>query len=482
MFQKKGRSMFHKLLAGLAVSTIILTVQAQELVTVTPESREKLTVTIYNQGIGLIKDVRQVPLQQGKNQIAFSDISDQMIPESVFVSGKGIEVQEQNFNFDLLTHDNMMRKAIGSTVDIEWTNPVTGATESQKAQVLAFNDGNPVLKIGNKIETKYPGRILFNQIPKNLWSKPTLILDLMSKQAAGENIELSYLSNGINWKADYVAELNDSDDEMDLNGLVTLTNNTQVNYENATLQLVAGSVNITRPTPRLMYEKAAMLSVQNAMTADSAMGSEQLGDYYLYTLDRPTDILSNQTKQVALLSGDAIKVQKQYKFTNVINVAYTTDFEDVKPSVFLEFKNKKEDGLGLPLPKGTIRVYKKDQNNRLIFVGEDNIEHTAINQDIKLRLGQAFDITAKGKKTSYTSVSNDVYEVGFEVALSNAMKTPVSVRFEQRLPNNWRILSESQKSLKENANTIYWNVEIPPEGQTILTFKVQITKKNSGSK
>ena len=482
MFQKKGRSMFHKLLAGLAVSTIILTVQAQELVTVTPESREKLTVTIYNQGIGLIKDVRQVPLQQGKNQIAFSDISDQMIPESVFVSGKEIEVQEQNFNFDLLTHDNMMRKAIGSTVDIEWTNPVTGATESQKAQVLAFNDGNPVLKIGNKIETKYPGRILFNQIPKNLWSKPTLILDLMSKQTAGENIELSYLSNGINWKADYVAELNDSDDEMDLNGLVTLTNNTQVNYENATLQLVAGSVNITRPTPRLMYEKAAMLSVQNAMTADSAMGSEQLGDYYLYTLDRPTDILSNQTKQVALLSGDAIKVQKQYKFTNVINVAYTTDFEDVKPSVFLEFKNKKEDGLGLPLPKGTIRVYKKDQNNRLIFVGEDNIEHTAINQDIKLRLGQAFDITAKGKKTSYTSVSNDVYEVGFEVALSNAMKTPVSVRFEQRLPNNWRILSESQKSLKENANTIYWNVEIPPEGQTILTFKVQITKKNSGLK
>lgn len=472
--------MFRKLITGLMISMAAFSVSAQEITTVSPAARERLTVTIYNQGIGLVKDVRKVSLKQGDNQIAFSDISDQMIPESVFVSGNGVTVQEQNFNFDLLTHDNMMQKAVGSTVDIEWTNPATGATETQKAQILAFNYGEPVLKIGNKIETKYPGRILFNQIPKNLWSKPTLILDLMSKQTATEEIELSYLSNGINWKADYVAELNDSDDKMDLNGLVTLTNNTQVSYENATLQLVAGSVNITRPQPRVMYKASAMMLAENA-TMDSAMGTEQLGDYYLYTLDRPTDILSNQTKQVALLSGDHVTVQKQYKFTDTINVAYTTDFKDVKPSVFLTFENKKEDGLGLPLPKGTVRVYKKDQNNRLIFVGEDNIDHTAVQQKVTLRLGQAFDITAAGKKTSYTSIGKDAYEAGFEVALNNAMKTPVQVRFEQRLPNNWRILSESQKSMKENANTVYWNVDIPPEGQTILTFKVQIQKETAAS-
>ncbi len=463
------------LLTGVLCTVLAGSVSAQEITTITPASRDNLTVTIYNQGIGLIKDVRTVPLKQGVNQIAFSDISNELIPQSVFVAGNGVTVQEQNFNFDLLTHDSMMRKAVGSTVDIEWTNPVSGAVEKQKAQLLAFN-GEPVLKIGNQIETKYPGRIVFNQIPNNLWSKPTLILDLKSDLTANEKVELSYLSNGIQWKADYVAELNDTDNQMDLNGLVTLTNNTQVSYDNATLQLVAGSVNITRPRPRAVY-KANNLMMAESAAMDSAMGSEQLGDYYLYTLDRPTDILSNQTKQVALLSGNDVKVQKQYKFTGVMNIGYNSGFKDVKPSVFLTFENKKEDGLGMPLPEGTVRVYKKDKNNRLIFVGEDNINHTAAQQKVTLRLGQAFDITANGKKTSHTSLGRDAYESGFEIAFDNAMKTPVQVRFEQRLPNNWRILSESHKSLKENANTIYWNIDIPPEGQTILTFAVQVQKE-----
>ncbi len=466
--------MIYKILLGSVFALQISVLNAQEIETVTSVSRDNLTVTIYNQGIGLIKDERKVPLKKGRNSIAFSDISNQMIPESVFVSGNGIAVLEQNFNYDLLTHDNMMRKAIGSTVDIEWTNPATGEMKMQEAQILAFNDGEPVLKVGNKIETKYPGRILFNQIPKNLWSNPTLILDLESKQDSEEKIGISYLSQGINWKADYVAVLNDQNNKMDLNGLVTLTNDTKVSYEDATLQLVAGTVNVG--VERFARKTANMMSMDSTV-ASSSMGTEQLGDYYLYTLDRPTDIMSNQTKQVSLLNSENVKVQKKYRFKGIINVAYTTEVKEKKPFVFLIFENKKEDGLGLPLPKGTVRVYKKDQNDRLVFVGEDNINHTAVQQEVRLMLGQAFDITAQAKRITYKQIGKDVYEVGFEVKFSNAMNTLTQVRFEQYFPDFWRMLSESRKSVKENSNTVYWDVEIPAQGETILTFTVQINKK-----
>lgn len=435
--------------------------------------RTSLTMTIYNQGRALVNDVRRVDLVKDKNTLSFLDISNQVMPETVLIKANGVLMLEQNFNFDLLNHYNMMKKAVGTDVEVEWINPATGIATTQTARLLAFDGGEPVLKIGNKIETQYPGRVIFNTVPASLHAKPTLIFDLMSAKAATENVELSYLTTGLSWSADYVAELNATEDKLNLNGLVTLTNNTQVNYENASLQLVAGDVNISAPTPIVMRTMAKAPIYAEAATMDN-MASEAISGYYLYTLNRPTDIMSNQTKQVSLLSGDQIKVVRQYLYRSPLSVKSAYSFQDEKPFIQLKVQNTEVDGLGMPLPKGTVRVYKKDSQNRLIFIGEDSINHTAKNQEITLTLGKDFDLTVKGKRVDYTTLSKGLYEASFEVSLMNAKTQEVTIRFEQSLPNGWKILSESLKSQKENANTIFWNVSVPAEGETVLTYKIQV--------
>ena len=178
--------------------------------------RTSLTMTIYNQGRALVNDVRRVDLVKDKNTLSFLDISNQVMPETVLIKANGVLMLEQNFNFDLLNHYNMMKKAVGTDVEVEWINPATGVATTQTARLLAFDGGEPVLKIGNKIETQYPGRVIFNTVPASLHAKPTLIFDLMSAKAATENVELSYLTTGLSWSADYVAELNATEDKLNL--------------------------------------------------------------------------------------------------------------------------------------------------------------------------------------------------------------------------------------------------------------------------
>ncbi len=453
----------------LLVYALLLGVNAAEITMVSTEAQQSLAMTIYNQNRALVKDVRLVPLTKGVNEVAFADVSDAIEPSSILAQGDGVLIQEQNFNFDLLTNQNMLKKSVGLTVDVEWINPTTGEIQNKKAQILAYND-KPILKIDNKIETNYPGRVVFNQIPKNLWSKPTLILKLMSKSEKLEKLELSYLTTGISWNADYVAELNVDNNVLDLNGLVTLKNNTEVSYENATLQLVAGDVNFQNER---LYEMRAQKQVSYDMAVSNSMESETLGDYHLYTMDRPTNIMSKQTKQVSLLSGTGVKVQKKYKLIDVLDAGSTSEFKDVKPFVFLHFKNAQSEGLGIPLPRGTVRVYQRDSKGRLIFIGQDGINHTAVNQELDLKLGTAFDIVAQGKRTSYTKLSNG-YISSFDIAVQNTTKDSVIVRLEQYFPSMWNLESESLPSVKENSNKVYWDIQIPASGEKTLSFKVRV--------
>ena len=461
--------MIKKILGGLFLSGIACTAFAAATV-VPVSSQEDLTMTIYNQGRALVKDIRTVNLKAGLNQISFEDISDQVMPSSVLFKAADVSVQEQNFNFDLLTHDNMLKKAVGQSVNVEFINPATGAVVTQKAELLSYINGRPVLKINDKIETNYPGRIVFNEVPKNLSAKPSLVFDVNATAAGKKEAEVSYLTAGMSWSADYVAELAPSG-ELTLNGLVTLTNNTQVSYYNARLQLVAGDVNVVQPQRR-MYQKA-MLG-ENALSMDSAMESEAISGYYLYTLKRPTDILSNQTKQVSLLSGQNIQSKKTYEYSSLMDYYSSSKFENAKPTMFLSFVNSAQNGLGEPLPKGTVRVYQKDSSGRLIFVGEDRINHTAKNRVVKLALGKDFDITATGKRVNFKKIDSKSSQAEFELKISNAKSEPVVVRYKQYLPNNWRILSESLKSQKESSNEIYWDIAIDAESESVLTFKVAI--------
>ena len=440
-------------------------------------AQRDLTMTIYNGGRALVNDVRFINLDEGRNLLSFVDISDAVIPSSVLFKSNGVQVLEQNFNFDLLTQENLLEKSVGQTVSVEYIDPATGVVSSDKAELLSANEKyNPILKIGNKIETRYPGRIIFNKVPENLSARPTLVFDVKASSAAEQNAEVSYLTNGISWKAAYVVEL-DNDGKLDLNGLVTLTNNTKVSYKNTQLQLVAGEVN----TVREGYIQPAGNAYAGVRMAKAAYNDEAevepISGYYLYKITRPTDILSNQTKQVSLLSGSGIQGKRTYQYESPLYYFSDTDFEKEKPNMYLSFENTQSNGLGEALPQGIMRVYQKDSKGSLIFVGEDSISHTAKGQDVRLRLGRDFDITAKGKRVSFKKIDAKTSQAEFEVKISNAKTEPVVVRFNQSLPNGWKILSESLKSQKESSNKIYWDISVPAEKDVVLTYKLQVNER-----
>lgn len=439
------------------------------------DAQTNLDITIYNEDRALVNDTREVTFNAGKNAIAFADVSSQIMPQSALLQGQDIRLLEQNFNYDLLSENSLLEKAVGTTVTVEYINPATGAVSTQTAELLAVNGVNPILKINGKIESQYPGRVIFNKVPENLWAKPTLVMDVESKADQTGTVDLSYLTRGLSWKADYVAELNKDETQMKLTGLVTLTNNSGTNYKNAHLQLVAGDVNIVQeyvqPRARMLMKNAA---VMEAVTMDSAAGVSTLSDFYLYTLPRQTDILSNQTKQVALLNGDHIQVKKTYEFNNSLDMTYTQEIKKVKPDVYVSFKNTSENGLGKALPKGIIRLYKADRAGKMLFVGEDSINHTANLEEVRLRMGTSFDIFAKGKRTEYNKLAAKTYEAAYEITFTNGSENPANVELYQHIPGTWKILSESNPHTKENSNRVKWTIEIPAGGETVFTYKVQV--------
>ncbi|HEY8084923.1 MAG TPA: DUF4139 domain-containing protein, partial [Methylophilaceae bacterium] len=342
--------------------------------------QRSVAVTIYNDNLALVKDQRRITLNSGASSLAFRDVSALIRPEtallrSISAPGK-LSVIEQNFDFDLLTPEKLLEKYVGKTVSVVKTNPANGAETTEQAQVLSANNG-VVLKMADRIETGIPGRIVYPDVPANLRDRPTLVMSLQNTGATQQDVELSYLTGGLGWKADYVAEMNANDDKMDLSGWVTLTNTSGTSYQNAKLQLVAGDVNRVQEQVRPMR---LMAKTDMAVAAEAPrMAEESLLEYHLYTLDRPTTIAENQTKQVALLSASQIPVSKEL-FLKGSDYYYQGSYGDLgqkmKVGVFVEFENKESAKLGMPLPKGIIRVYKKDAAGNAQFVGEDNIDHT----------------------------------------------------------------------------------------------------------
>ena len=465
----------NKILLALLFSCMTLSAHASVVREIPISSQKKLTMTIYNGGRALVNDVRLVQLPAGRSLLSFVDISNMVMPTSVLFKSDGVRVLEQNFNFDLLTLDNLMQKSIGQNVFVEYVNPATGEIKTDKAELLSYEAGRPILKIAGKIETNYPGRVVFNQVPTNLSARPSLVFDVQSQSAVEQNIEVSYLTNGISWNADYVIELNKGN-LMDLNGLVTLTNNTSVSYENVHLQLVAGDVNMITAL-RPMKVGRSVMALETSVNSISDMSQEAISGYYLYTLPRQTNILSNQTKQVSLLSGTKIQAQKTYEYDSPVSYFAQGIIENIKPTMYLTFKNTKANSLGEALPKGIMRVYEKDSKGGLVFVGEDSINHTAVGQDVRLRLGEDFDITLTGKRVNFKKIDSQTSQAEFEIKISNAKTTPQLVRYIQNLPAGWQMISESHLSQKESSNSVYWDISIPAERDIVLTFKVMVISK-----
>lgn len=436
--------------------------------------REAVAVTVYNDDLALVKERRRVELPAGLTRLSLRDVAAQLRPETALlraVSGPPLHLVEQNFDFDLLTPQKLLEKYVGREVTVIRSHPTTGEERRERATVLAAGQGT-VLRFADRIETGVPGRLAFDSVPPNLRERPTLSV-LLEAGGGKQAVELSYLTGGLSWKADYVANLSADGKSLDLNAWVTLTNRSGAGFDNATLQLVAGTVNRVRPQDNRVYAMAAPAAAR-AKTMEATQ--EALMDYHLYSFERPTSIADNQTKQLALLSASAVPVRREYLLSG--NEYYYRDRygqigQKLKPAVFLEFENKGGQ-LGKPLPAGIVRVYARDGKGAAQFVGEDRIEHTAKNEKLKLRLGEAFDITAERKQTSYRKIADNVIESAWRIELRNAKDEAVTVKVQEPMPGDWEMIQESQKHTKESARVASWNVAVPAGGTTLLDYTVRV--------
>ena len=445
--------------------------------------QQSVAVTIYNENLALVKDTRRVLLENGPNRLALREVSGRMRPETAQLRSLthpgALALLEQNFDFDLLTPAKLLEKYVGRTVRIVRTHPTTGAESFEQATVLAANNG-VVLKIGDRIETGLPGRIVYDGVPANLRDRPTLVTELTSARAGAQTLELSYLSGGLAWRADYVAELDAKDGALDLNGWVTLTNTSGTAYPNARLQLVAGDVNRVRDELRMAAKNGALRAA--VAEAPRSMAQEQLFEYHLYTLQRPTTIADNQTKQVALLGASGVPVTKElvlqgndyYYRASVGGIG-----QKMKVGVFVQFENREAARLGMPMPKGVVRVYKKDSAGNAQFIGEDAIDHTPKNESVRLKLGEAFDVTADKKQTDFKkrdtySPWSYAHESAYQIVLKNAKQEPVTVIVREPVPGDWSMLEQSHKHAKAASGTAEWKVQVPAEGTTTLKYRVLV--------
>lgn len=435
--------------------------------------REATAITVYNDDLALIKERRKLNLPAGLARLSLREVSGQMRPETALlkaVTGSPITLVEQNFDFDLLTPAKLLEKYVGHEVTVIRSHPTTGEERRDKATVLSANNG-VVLRFADRIETGVPGRIVFDAVPANLRDRPTLSV-LLEGAGGSQSLELSYLTGGLSWKADYVANLTADGKHMDLSGWVTLTNKSGAAYDEARLQLVAGTVNRVRPQAQMAYAMPAPVP----MARKAEVAQEALMDYHLYSFERPTSIADNQTKQLALLSATAVPVQREYLLAGndwYYRERYGQIGQKLKPAVFIQFENKGGQ-LGKPLPAGVVRAYARDSKGAAQFVGEDRVEHTAKNEKVKLKLGEAFDITADRTQTAYRKLGDSSAETSYRIDIRNAKEEAVTVRVQEPLPGDWEITQETHKHGKESSRLAAWNIEVPAGGAATLEYTARV--------
>ncbi|HEY5974387.1 MAG TPA: DUF4139 domain-containing protein [Geobacteraceae bacterium] len=466
--------------ATLLLATTILVAPAAAagpaLLATTQADRQGLALTVYNNSLGLVRDLRQLALPAGTSELRFMDVAAQIIPASVQVRSlpavAGLRVLEQNYEYDLLNPQKLLDKYVGKEVKLYQKNPYSEREEMVTATLLA-NSGGPVFKIGNEVTFGHPGRLIFPGVPDNLIAKPTLVWLLQHDAAATRQLEASYLTEGIGWRADYVLSLAGEAELADLSGWVTIDNRSGASYPDATLKLVAGDVNRVREEPRVM---AKTMRVGMADAAPQ-FREQELFEYHLYTLERPATIKENQAKQLRLLSAAGLPVSREYLLRGAAHYYQSPQGEPGQPqkvAVYLQFDNRAQYGLGLPLPKGTVRVYQRDADASLQFVGEDSIDHTPKDEKVRLKVGEAFDLVATRKQTDWRKLANDSYEAAFQITIRNHKKEAVTVRVLEPVPGDWQMVDSSHPHDKVESATAQFLVPVAKDGEAKLTYRVKM--------
>jgi len=439
-----------------------------------------LAVTVYNSNIALVRDVRQLLLPSGAFRLKFMDIAATVNPATVhfrsLTEPEKLGVIEQNYEYDLLEPAKLLHKYVGKEVTLvrAYQENSTTKREEIKATLLADNNG-PVWKIGNDIVTgMFAESYRFPEVPANLFDRPTLLMSLDNSGARKHQIEASYLATNLSWNADYVLTVARDDKAADLDGWVTLANNSGTAFHNARLQLVAGELNrLPAPSaaPRSQVSAAGMLAKEQQFQ------QEAFSEYHLYTLGRRTSVEDKETKQISLLQGSGVPVEKVF-MVNGQNFYYHNQYNPGSPQkdpvmVFYKFKNEEKTGLGMPLPAGNLRVYQKDSKGGVLFIGEDHIDHTPKDETITVHIGNAFDVVAERKQTDYKRIDTHVWEMEFEITLRNHKDTPITVEVNEPIGGDWEMLSSTYKFTKTAAWAAQFRVPVDKNGTSVLKYRIR---------
>lgn len=447
------------------------------------EEKEGIELTIYNQNFGLVKDKRNLELKKGINDIRFSDVAAQIEPASVHFKSltvpSGCLIQEQNYEYDLVSADKLLKKYIDKKIKLtaEDNKVFEGILMSYDGENIVISQDNNLSMVTRKDNLR---EISFPELPEGLITKPTLMWQIDNDKPGIHLSEVSYLTKGITWNADYVVVIDKDDQNIDLSGWVSIDNRSGTAYKDAALKLIAGEVHRVKEE---MEYGGVKLEKKTRGVAEAQFEEKAFFEYHLYTLQRKTTVKDNQTKQISLLSASDIPVKKLFVYDPVDYFGrFWYYYEDrnagkqQKIKVKLELNNSRQNNLGMPLPKGKIKVYKKDTDASLQFIGEDQIDHTPKDETIKLYLGDAFDVAGERRKTNFREdLSAHWAEESFEISLRNHKESDIEVNVVERLWRyvNWKIINKSHEFTKKDAQTIEFKVPVPKDGETKVNYTVR---------
>ena len=441
----------------------------------------ELNVTVYNSNIALVRDVRQLTLPNGAFRLKFMDIAATVNPATVHFRSlndpEKLGVIEQNYEYDLLEPAKLLHKYVGKEVTLVRANQENATTKREEIKATLLSDNNgPVWKIGNDIVTGlYAESYRFPEVPANLYDRPTLLMSLENSGAKKQQIEASYLANNLSWNADYVLTVARDDKNADLDGWVTVVNNSGTAFHNAKLQLVAGELNRLPRSETIGAMEAGRAIAMNAKAPQ--FQQESFSEYHLYSLGRKTSVEDKETKQISLLQGSGVPVGKIF-VVNGQSFYYHNQQTPGAPlkdpvMVYYKFRNEERNGLGIPLPAGNVRVYQKDSKGGILFAGEDRIGHTPKDEELNIHIGNAFDVVAEHKQTDYKRIDTHTWEMEFEVTLRNHKDAPVTVQVNEPIGGDWEMLSSSHKYTKTAAFAAQFNVPVVKDGTSVLKYRIR---------
>jgi hypothetical protein len=448
----------------------------------TLDDQIELAVTVYNSAIALVRDVRQVDLPRGIFDLAFQDIAATVNPATVhfrsLTEPPRVGVLEQNYEYDLIEPDKLLRKYVGRDVTLVRMRQDNGITreEAVQARLLSFNSA-PVWQINGEIVTGlHADHIRFPEMPGNLRARPTLIWSLNNEGATRHRVEASYLARELSWNADYVLTVARDDRTADVDGWVTLTNGSGTSFTNASLQLVAGELNRVREELAKMADRDMSF---RAAAAPPPMTSEAFSEYHLYSVGRKTSINNAETKQISMMTGTGVPVTKRYVVDGQ-SFYYRNTQSPGSPirdsvQVFYQLTNDQRAGLGMAMPAGVVRVYQSDTRGGVHFVGEDRIGHTPKDEVLNLRIGRAFDVVAERKQIDFEKIATNVYEVEYEVVLRNHKATPITVEVNEPIGGTWRVLRSTHTHTKTDAFAAQFMLPVAADGTTRLNYRVRVS-------